>query len=40
VIRVTALIDIVRELRDTGAFLPHEPDEPYHSGAIDGTRPD
>jgi DNA-binding transcriptional LysR family regulator len=41
---VTALIDIVRELRDTGAFLPpevpHEPDEPHRGTATDGTRPD
>ncbi|MFJ2828197.1 hypothetical protein ACIPC1_11420 [Streptomyces sp. NPDC087263] len=39
---VAALVDIVRELRDTGAFLPpevsHEPGERPHG--IDGMGPD
>ncbi|MGW1755371.1 hypothetical protein [Streptomyces mirabilis] len=40
---VTALIDIVRELRDTAAFLspevPHAPDMPHRGTTTGGTRP-
>lgn len=40
---VTTLIDVIRELRDTGAFippeLPPEPGRPNHSGATDKPGP-
>ncbi|MFG2369439.1 hypothetical protein ACGFY3_49105 [Streptomyces mirabilis] len=41
---VTALIDIVRELRATAAFLPpevpHAPDMPHRGTTTGGTKPD